>query len=469
MTEAQAAKQWSGHPRVKERHPKGLYVLFATEMWERFSFYTVFSMLVLYLKDAKQGFGWSTAEATSLYSTYLLFVFGSPLLGGWLADRKIGYRRAITIGGVFFVAGHLLLAFPTLTVFYIALTCLVIGNGLFKPNVSTIVGTLYPEGSHLKDSGFNIFYMGINIGAAAAPIVAEAVKKRYGFHPAFATAAGGMVLAMIIFWGLRRFIVPASERPPQPDEDAVATTESMPPVPPTEHSLETSGVSERTRVLALLVILTMAIVFWMIFWQNGSTLTLWANDNTDWASSAVLPVIIRIVSFGFVKGNDVSGIISNSINPIFIILLSPVVAWLWQFLDRRGRDFRTTTKMFLGMLFTCFSPFLLYVAAKSGGDTGRVSPWWLIASYFFISLAEVLVSPMGLSLVSKVAPPRMRGALMGAWFLSISLGGKLTVIGKYWTVWSHSQFFLLLTIAAAATAVLFMAVLPPLRRAMPGA
>jgi len=304
--------------------------------------------------------------------------------------------------------------------------------------------------------------------------VAEAVKKRYGFHPAFATAAGGMVLAMIIFWSLRRFVVSASPNAARSvgakaDEDVVATTESQPPVPPTEGTAPAEPVSEWMRVTALLVVLAMAVVFWMIFWQNGSTLTLWANDNTDWASSKVLPVIIRIVSFGFVKGTDVSGIISNSINPIFIILMSPLVAWLWQWLDRRNKDLRTTTKMFLGMVFTCASPLILYVGARAGGDHGRVSPWWLIASYFFISLAEVLVSPMGLSLVSKVAPLRMRGALMGAWFLSISLGGKLTVIGKYWTVWSHSQFFLLLFWAAAATAVLFMLILRPIRRAMPGA
>jgi POT family proton-dependent oligopeptide transporter len=442
-------------------------------MWERFSFYTVFSMLVLYLQDKKEGFGWSTAESTGLYSSYLLFVFASPLIGGWLADTKLGYRLAITIGGLFFVAGHLLLAFPSLPLLYAALTCLVVGNGFFKPNVSTLVGNLYPEGSHLKDSGFNIFYMGINIGAAAAPIVAEAVKKRFGFHPAFATAAGGMVLAMIIFWSMRRWIVGAdraSAAPPvgaRSDEDVVALTESHPPVINTS-TPQPVEVGTAKRVGALLIVFAMAIVFWMIFWQNGSTLTLWANDNTDWSSSRVLPIIIRIVSLGFLKGTDVSGIISNSINPIFIILLSPLVAWLWQWLDRRGLDWSTTTKMFAGMVFAGLAPFILYVGARAGGDTGRVSPWWLIASYFFVSIAEVLVSPMGLSLVSKVAPQRMRGVLMGAWFLSISLGGKLTAIGKYWTVWSHSKFFMVLTIAAVATAVLFLMILKPLKKAMPG-
>ena len=162
-----------------ERHPKGLYVLFATEMWERFSFYSMLAMFTLYLRDdTGQGFGWSSDSATKLYANYLMFVYLSPLLGGWLADRKLGYRRAVMIGGLFFMAGHLLLSIRSIPVVYAALTCLVIGNGLFKPNVSTLVGNLYPEGSHLKDRAYNIFYMGINVGAFLAPVVAEYVQGR---------------------------------------------------------------------------------------------------------------------------------------------------------------------------------------------------------------------------------------------------------------------------------------------------
>jgi POT family proton-dependent oligopeptide transporter len=164
-----------------DKHPKGLYVLFATEMWERFSFYTMVFMFMftLYLRDnTGQGFGWAAADATTLYSNYLMFVYGSPLIGGWLADRKLGYRRAVMIGGLFFMAGHLLLSIRSLPAVYAALTCLVIGNGLFKPNVSTMVGNLYSEGSHLKDRAYNIFYMGINVGAFLAPVVATLVQVR---------------------------------------------------------------------------------------------------------------------------------------------------------------------------------------------------------------------------------------------------------------------------------------------------
>src|SRR5437879_2390313 len=181
---------------AQESHPRGLYVLFATEMWERFSFYTMLAMFTLYLKDSEKGFGWTSAEATTLYSNYLMFVYASPLVGGFLAGWTLGFRRAVMIGGVFFIAGHLLLSFHNLQIVYVALACLVIGNGFFKPNISAMVGNLYGPGSHLKDRAYNIFYMGINIGAFLAPVTAEFVKGQFGFHPAFAVAAGGMVISV---------------------------------------------------------------------------------------------------------------------------------------------------------------------------------------------------------------------------------------------------------------------------------
>src|SRR4051812_37543898 len=188
-----------------DQHPKGLYVLFATEMWERFSFYSMLAMFTLYLRDTTgQGFGWTSDQATGLYANYIMFVYLSPLIGGWIADKKLGYRKAVMIGGFFFMAGHLLLSIRSIPVVYAALTCLVIGNGFFKPNVSTMVGNLYPEGSHLKDRAYNIFYMGINIGAASAPIVMGLVQAKWGFHPAFAIAAGGMAISVFILWKFKQ-------------------------------------------------------------------------------------------------------------------------------------------------------------------------------------------------------------------------------------------------------------------------
>src|SRR5215203_3326414 len=192
-----------------QAHPRGLYVLFATEMWERFSFYSMLALFTLYLRDPVEGFGWTATQATSLYANYLMFVYASPLIGGLIADKITGYRKAVMIGGFFFMAGHGLLSIPALWAVYLALTCLVIGNGFFKPNVSTMVGNLYPEGSHLKDRAYNIFYMGINVGAFLAPIVMEIVRANFGFHPAFAVAAFGMVLSVGILWYFKKHVMAA--------------------------------------------------------------------------------------------------------------------------------------------------------------------------------------------------------------------------------------------------------------------
>jgi POT family proton-dependent oligopeptide transporter len=433
---------------AEEKHPKGLYVLFATEMWERFSFYSMLALFTLYLQNPVEGFGWSAAQATNLYANYLMFVYASPLIGGWLADKKLGYRRAVMIGGFFFMAGHLLLSFRSLTAVYTALTCLVIGNGLFKPNVSTMVGNLYPEGSHLKDRAYNIFYMGINIGAFTAPIVMEIVKQRFGNHPAFAVAAFGMVISVSILWYFKRY----AEDPPRDGRQAQASPQTAAQM---LRSNAMDEVPEWKRITALLVIFLIVIVFWMVFHQNGSTLTYWADKNTDW---------------------NVSGTISNAINPFWVVTLTFPLVWFWKWLDRRGLEPATPTKMAMGMTLTGLSFFILYIAARIGeaSVTGsnpydfKVSPLWLITSYAVVTLGELMLSPMGLSLVSKVAPIRMRGLMMGGWFVATAIGNKLTAIGVYWERWLHSTFFAVLGLMALATALVLFLLLKPLKKAMPG-
>jgi POT family proton-dependent oligopeptide transporter len=532
---------------TQERHPKGLYVLFGTEMWERFGFYTMLAMLTLYMRDAAQGFGWTTAQATGVYSWYQALVYATPLIGGWLADRYLGYRNAITIGGLFFMAGYFLLAVPkNVPLFYLALGLLIIGNGFFKPNVSSMVGNLYKEGSHLKDRAYLIFYMGINIGAFIAPIIAEYVQEGAGFNVAFAVAGVGMIICLAIFWGFRR-LTTFADRPRKGDfmpnaadqkghAEAVAVTEDLPPTANAKQDAM-EAVPEWKRIVALIVIFLIVIVFWMIFHQNGSTLTFWANDNTDW---------------------DVSGIISNAINPFWIITLSLPLAWFWGWLDRRGKEPSTPMKMAFGMTLTGLSLLVLYFAALSAGYTkpavqvvaagpvagqvyvnaapdlladlgvtaqaaqitdqrpqslsalkpgeaapvvsvylanagtstaqpgeyaavesaqggtmmlspvGKASPMWLVLAYFVISLGELMLSPMGLALVSKVAPPRMRGLMMGGWFLATAIGNKLTAIGAFWDVWSHARFFLTLSLMAFGMAVVLFLLIRPLKKAMPG-
>ncbi len=428
-------------PAASEKHPRGLYVLFATEMWERFSFYTMLAMFTLYLRDVTgQGFAWSSDRATGLYANYLMFVYASPLIGGWLADRHLGYRRAVMIGGLFFMVGHLLLSVRSEFVVYVALACLVIGNGFFKPNVSTMVGNLYPDGSRLKDRAYNIFYMGINVGAFLAPVVAEFVKSRFGFHPAFAVAAAGMAISVAILWRFKHHLE-GVDRP-----RGTATGAAPQPI---------DAVPTPRRIGALIVIYLIVIIFWMVFHQNGSTITYWANENTAW---------------------NVTGIISNAINPAWVILLTfPLVA-VWRWLDRRGREPSTPVKMLFGMLATALAFFVLFLAAKQGEATVtgtdpyayRVSPMWLLGAYGVLTLGELMLSPMGLSLVSKVAPAHLRGVMMGGWFVATAIGNKLTQIGQLWDDMPHSSFWLLLSGCAVAMAFVLMALLRPLKKAMPG-
>ena len=303
-----------------DQHPKGLYVLFATEMWERFSYYSMLAMFTLYLRDTTgEGFAWTSDNATKLYANYLMFVYASPLIGGWLADRKLGYRNAVMIGGLFFMAGHLLLSFRSMTAVYAALTCLVIGNGLFKPNISAMVGNLYPEGSHLKDRAYNIFYMGINVGAFLAPVVAEFVKG--------GSVSTSRLRSPHLEWRSPfRFCgssnATSKELDAARDSSAVVKVSRTPSAvavdaPPASVSSQDErasrqetmeAVPEWKRIGALIIIFLIVIVFWMVFHQNGSTMTYWANENTDW---------------------KVTGIISNAINPMWVIVLTfPLVCVL---------------------------------------------------------------------------------------------------------------------------------------------
>lgn len=483
-----------------------------------------------------------------------MFVYLSPLVGGFIADRYTGYRKAVMIGGFFFMAGHATLSIPAIWAVYLALTFLVIGNGFFKPNVSTMVGNLYPEGSPLKDRAYNIFYMGINVGAALAPIVMEIVRHYFGFHAAFAVAAFGMVLSVLVLWKWKEHIKIADNKhalSSAEQADAAATAVDAPPHEVSDQGERTTSqkamdlmntVSDGRRIMALIVIFLIVIVFWMVFHQNGSTITYFADDNTDWA---------------------VSGTLSNSINAIWILILTfPLVAF-WGFLSRRGKEPSTPTKMAIGMTLTGLSFLVLgygaYVgetstrtadqiasgefrinervasnlvsqgvpkdvidklmAAKkddgkpvidgvkfatatdektsvktSGGDgliaavnkvapgqgdahkekflqashLFRVSPFWLIFAYMIVTLGELMLSPMGLSLVSKVAPISKRGLLMGGWFVATAIGNKLTQIGVYWDIWLQSSFFIVLACMALVMAVVLFAILKPLKKAMPG-
>lgn len=404
---------------ARQTHPPGLYVLFFTEMWERYSFYSMMAILALYMDEALK---FSSQQIGQVYGGYIGAVYFLPLLGGFLADRVLGFNRAVIIGGVLMAAGHFCLAIERMPFFVTALALLAFGTGLLKPNVSTIVGNLYRDRPALRDAGFNIFYMGINLGAFFSPIVVAYLRAHYGWGVAFASAGVAMGISLATFIVFNRHVREAAQR-----VDATDVREQV------------GSASPRDRVNALLVIFAIAIVFWMAFYQNGFTLTFWARDNT---ATGIAPETFQ------------------SVEPFFIIAFTPMLVWLWSFLRRRNAEPPTVKKFLFGMVLTAGAYGMMSVAGLIGGDTGRVSAGWLIVTYAVIALGEICLSPMGLSLVSKVAPPQYRGLMMGAWFVTLSTGGYLAgTTGGWWPLIPHSVFFALVALASLAAAGVLLLVM----------
>ena len=417
----------AARPSADRRHPPGLYVLFFTELWERYSFYSMMAILTLYMDEVLH---FDAARIGRVYGGYIGGVYLLPLVGGLLADRVLGFYRAVLAGGALMMVGHLVLAVESLPFFYAALVLLAVGTGLLKPNVSTIVGNLYRERPELRDAGFNLFYMGINLGALLSPIGVAWLRQHYGWSVAFGSAAGAMALSLACFIGGRRFLGTAADR--------------VPPAAPGQAALPADEA--RRRVTTLLAMFGIVAVFWLAFYQNGFTLTFWARDNT------VAPFAPETF---------------QSVEPLGVIVFSACFVGLWAWLGRRGLEPSTPVKILLGILLVAAAFGVMAVAGLVGGDSGRVSMAWLVSAYLLIALGEVCLSPMGLSLVNRVAPPRSRGVMMGAWFVSLSAGGYFSgALGAYWGTMPHSRFFLLVVGILLMAAVLLMLLLPRLRRAL---
>ena len=395
-------------------HPRGLYVLFFTEAWERYSFYSLLSVLVLYMDEALR---FQPDTIGQVYGGYIAAVYFIPMLGGFIADRFLGYNRTVIIGGILITIGHFVLASETLSTFYVALGLIAFGAGLLKPNISTMVGNLYRDQPQLKDTAYNIFYMGINIGGFLGPLGVAWFRANYGWSVALGSAGVAMAVALVIFIALNGWIAHAGHRPTGKDDPA---SEPDPP-------------DARQRIMALITAFAIITVFWFGFYQNGYSFTLWARDNTNTTWS---PEVFY------------------ASNGLFIILLTPPLVWFWSFLRRRNMEPSTPAKLVLGMVITVVTFALMGLAGLAGGDTGKVSPLWLIGAYALISLAEICLSPMGLSLVARMAPPRVRGVMMGVWFLTISGGGYFAgYLGSRYTEMAHSTYYFMVAAIAAAAAV----------------
>lgn len=431
---------------MASKHPRGLYVLFFTETWERFGFYLMLALFTLYLTEY---YKMSEAEASSIYGAYMFFVYLTPFFGGILADRVFGYTRAILSGAALLGAGYLVFSIQNQTAFYAALFLMIIGNGLFKPNISTLVGNLYPQGDSRRDSAFSIFYMGINLGALFAGPVGEFMRTKFGWSMAFATAGVGMAFSFIIFAALRKHVTLGDTR------SSVAAVLDM-PLPAEYEDRPDPPHVERQRIIALTIMCLIVMFFWMAFHQNGTSLTFWARDNTD--------RMLRLGSWSW----EIPPGVFQAFNSAFIIILTPIVVRFMTFLRARNLEPNTPAKIGIGMLLTGVSYGIMVIASWLGGDHGKVSMGWLIGCYFVITIAELFLSPMGLSMVTKLAPRRMTAMLMGVWFIATAIGNYLSgFIGRYWKPWKHSEFFTLLVVTSLFAACLLLTQYRRLKLAMP--
>ena len=396
-------------------HPKALYLLFATEMWERFSYYGMRALLVLSLvagvQTANPGFGFSQAEALKLYGLFTGFVYFTPLIGGWLADNYLGQRKSVIIGGLVMAAGQFTLASAipgNLSLFYIGLVLLVIGNGFFKPNISTMVGDLYAEGDARRDAAFTIFYMGINAGAFLAPLVCSTLGENpaLGWRYGYMSAGIGMILSVIIQLAFsRRYL----------DEIGV--------VPAAHRALAKSGgrkealtAEEVDRLRVIFMLFVFIVLFWAAFEQAGGLMNLYAAEKTDRMLGA-----FEVPAGWF-----------QSLNPLFIVLLAPLFSIAWARLGTLGRNPPTPNKMASGLILTGIGFLAMVAAVYDQAANGKASMIWLVIAYFFHTTGELCISPVGLSMVTKLAPLRLASLMMGVWFLINFVANWLSgIIGSF--------------------------------------
>jgi POT family proton-dependent oligopeptide transporter len=431
---------------AKVRHPPGLSTLFFTEMWERFSYYGMRAFLILYMTAPvlSGGLGFPVDHAASIYGTYTGSAWAASILGGIIADRGLGQYRSVLIGGIIIAAGHFTLAFRALPFFYAGLSLIVIGTGLLKPNVSAMVGSLYKEGDTRRDAGFSIFYMGINLGAFLGPLIAGYLAQKVDWHIGFACAGVGMVL------GLTQYIIGKERLRPAIQKLSSRLTEAT-----VAQSESRAGftATEWKRMATVGILFVFAALFWGAYEQGGSTLNLFADRYT------------RLSVFGVSFPSSWF----QAVPAAFVILLAPVVALVWMRLA--SNEPSSPAKFAIGLLFAGLSFLLLVPAARfaQSGSGTLVSPWWLVASYFVVELGELALSPVGLSVVTKLAPTRVVGLMMGVWLLSTAVGNKLAgwTAGFFTTLPLSSLFGYVAAVMLISAAILGVLV-KPIRNLMGG-
>jgi len=509
-----------------KKHPKALPFLFFSEMWERFGYYLMIGIFTLYLKDVKAGYAMTEAESADLYGTFIALVFLTPFIGGLLADRYLGYRKSIIIGGLMMGAGYCLMSVHNIAMLYLSMTLVIVGNGFFKPNISTLLGNVYttPQYIKQKDDGYNIFYMGINIGAFICNFFGAALYIKYGWGAAFIAAGVGMFIGVGIFLigtkHYKAFDVKKGVTEKDMSMTRIILTIFVPsvvagilgwlipgtlvgsdstdafifaclPVIYFYSSLFFSAKAEEKRpIAALLAIFAVVVLFWAVFKQNGTALNTWADRYTDREVTGIAQKVFDKLNFSqsiIYKKDSIAKYdaqfrlqkkegkvekevnypvyfknipenkkpadgetislwatnLSQSINPGWVILLTPLVVAFFTWLRRKNKEPSTATKIAFGLFISGLSALVMVgavYASNNGGEKANVL--WLITSYGVVTIGELLLSPMGLSLVSKLSPVRITSLMMGGWFLATSIGNKLSgVLATMWDNYSHKAGF----------------------------
>lgn len=421
-------------------HPKGLFLLFATEMWERVSYYGMRALLVLSMvaatNAANPGFGWSHGSALALYAWYTGFVYFTPAIGGWIADNYLGQRRAVILGAVIMAIGQFILSMSVakdLTMFYVGLVTLVVGNGFFKANISTMVGELYAPGDARRDGAFTIFYMGINLGAFIAPFICSTLGESasFGWKYGYMAAGCGMTLSAVIQIVLsRRFLGDLGMQPSAARSKAQSGG---------QHKPLTSNERDRLKVIFMLFVFVM--LFWAAFEQAGGLMNLYASEKTD----------RMLGSFEVPAGWF------QSVNAFFIVVLAPVFAMFWVFLSKNGKGgMPTPIKMVSGLLLTGLGFVCMIAAVFDQQAHGKANMIWLILAYLFHTMGELCISPVGLSMVTKLAPLRLASLMMGVWFL---INFCANILAGYIGVYAEKAGELTVFVGLAAVLGLFALVL----------
>lgn len=520
------------------KHPKALPFLFLSEMWERFGYYLMIGIFTLYLKDTERGFGLNEAQASDLYGTFIALVFLTPFIGGLIADRILGYRKSIIIGGILMGFGYILMSIKDLNFLYLSMTLIILGNGFFKPNISTLLGNVYNEASYKarKDAGYNIFYMGINIGAFICNFFGAALYNMYGWYAAFWAAGVGMFIGVVVFIiGTKHYKhadqikpVTATDMPllrilgtillpavifgliPLTFETPLVGSKStdaflfgcIPVVFFYIHLYRKSPATEKPQIGAMLSIFAVVIAFWAIFKQNGSTMNTWAMNYTD----REVPVVVQPLTTQLKLSEEITYLkdsipfidkqfrviekdkkvlaypsyfnnqaakdlpkegatirvfntnLFQSVNPFWVIALTPLVVAFFAFLNRKGKEPSTPTKIAFGLLISALSCLVMVgavYASNNGAD--KSSAWWFISSYAVITIGELFLSPMGLSLVSKLSPARLTSLMMGGWFLATSIGNKLSgVLSSMWDGYEQKANFFYVNFVLLGLAALLL-------------